>query len=191
MKEQNSLLPVVIKKGSIKRFFGKIISTIQDIKDKRELHKLGVLEKYDVILKRENGTYVGLKKREESVFSILGLHEYEVYDTYWYTRKTKARVFLMIVTEMTIEALKIEELGQAFVSLVLDPKRMIECCQGRIGYVGQAGYNKNGILDILVDTEKEAKIQEWYEIQKRLAMQENKEEDKNTGNMLDRIFPMV
>ena len=146
---QNKLIKIK-KKRVLKRFTGKIYNIIESIKDNIEKKKLGNLEYYDIILKRQDGTFIGLKDITNTTQDrIKGISVYYLVDSHFNTKRVKNKIRQIILTEITLEMLKDparEDKTKVFVNMNLSRDNISYPIMDSIYYVGTVSLNQKGLL---------------------------------------------
>lgn len=146
---QNKLIKIK-KKRVLKRFTGKIYNIIESIKDNIEKKKLGNLEYYDIILKRQDGTFIGLKDITNTTQDrIKGINVYYLVDSHFNTKRAKNKIRQIILTEITLDMLKNparEDKTKVFVNMNLSRDNISYPIMDSIYYVGTVSLNQRGLL---------------------------------------------
>ncbi len=146
---QNKLIKIK-KKRVLKRFTGKIYNVIVSIKDNIEKKKLGNLDYYDIILKRQDGTFIGLKDITNTTQDrIKGINVYYLVDSHFNTKRAKNKIRQIILTEITLDMLKNparEDKTKVFVNMNLSRDNISYPIMDSIYYVGTVSLNQRGLL---------------------------------------------
>ena len=146
---QNKLIKIK-KKRVLKRFTGKIYNVIVSIKDNIEKKKLGNLDYYDIILKRQDGTFIGLKDITNTTQDrIKGINVYYLVDSHFNTKRAKNKIRQIILTEITLDMLKNparEDKTKVFVNMNLSRDNISYPIMDSIYYVGTVSLNQKGLL---------------------------------------------